>query len=155
MVKFTAIINRIRHIANKESLCFLYASLIEPHLTYCVEVWGNAYKSNLHPLYVKEKRVIRLVCKTGYLEHTVESLNSLHVLPFYDLIKYKIAIVMYAVFHKALPMTVFMLFMQSNTSYQTRQSKKKLSYARTNKKQRCIVYSETCIWNSINSSFKI
>ena len=53
VAKCTAIINRIKHIVNKDSLSFLYASLIEPHLTYCVEVWGNAYKSNLHPLYVK------------------------------------------------------------------------------------------------------
>ena len=47
--KCTAIINRIKHIVNKDYLSFLYASLIEPHLTYCVELWGNAYKSSLHP----------------------------------------------------------------------------------------------------------
>ena len=136
---------RIKHIVNKDSLRFLYTSLIEPRLTYCVEVWGNAYKSNLHPLYVKEKRVIRLLCKTGYLEHTAELFKSLNVLPFYDLVKYKIAIFMYKVFHKTLPMTVLMLFMQNHSSYRTRQSKNFFSYARTNKKQRCIVYSGTCI----------
>ena len=124
VAKSTAIINRIKHIVNKDSLSFLYTSLIEPHLTYCVEVWGNAYKSNLHPLYVKQKRVIRLVCKTGYLEHTVY-MYVLYVLPFYDLIKYKIAIFMYKVFHKTLPMTVLMLFMPNHSSYRTRQSKKK------------------------------
>ena len=75
------------HIVSKESLSFLYSSLIETHITYCVEVWGNASNSNLHPLHAKQKRVIRLVCKTGYLEHTVELLRSLHVLPFYDLMK--------------------------------------------------------------------
>ena len=123
VAKCTAIINLIKHIVNKDSLSFLYNSLIEPHLTYCVEVWGNAYKSNLHPLYVKQKRVIRLVCKTGYLEHTAELFKSLNVLPFYDLIKYKIAIFMYKVFHKTLPMRVLMLFMQNHSSYRTRQSK--------------------------------
>ena len=117
----------------------------------------NAYKSNLHPLYVRQKRVIRLVCKTGYLEHTVELFNSLYVLPFYDLIKYKIAIFLYKVFHKTLPMTVLMPFMQNHSSYRTRLIKKKFSYTRTrtNKKQKCIVYSGTCIWNSINSSLKM
>ena len=123
MAKCTAIINRIKHIVNKDSLCFLYTSLIEPHLTYCVEVWGNVYKSNLQPLYAKRKRVIRLVCKTGYLEHIAELVKSLYVLPFHDLIKYKIAIFTYKVFHRTLPMTVLMLFMQSHSSYRTRQSK--------------------------------
>ena len=50
----------------------MYTSLIEPHLTYCVKVWGNANKSNLHPLYAKQERVFCLVCKTGYLEHITE-----------------------------------------------------------------------------------
>ena len=36
---------------------------------------------------------------------------------------YKIAIFMYKVFHKTLPMTVLMLFMQNHSSYRTRQSK--------------------------------
>ena len=125
VAKCTATIDPTTNIVDKESLSFLYASLIEPHLTYCVEVWGNACKSNLHPLYVKQKRVIRLVCKTGYLEHTVELFKSMYVLPFYDLLRYKIAIFMYKVFHKTLPMTVLMLFMQNHSSYQKRQSKKK------------------------------
>ena len=80
-------------------------------------------------------------------EHTAELFKSLYVLPFYDLVKYKIAIFMYKVFHKTLLMTVLMLFMQNHSSYRRRQSKNFLSYARTNKNQRCIVYSGTCIWN--------
>ena len=84
---------------------------------------GTAYKSSLHPVYVKQIRVIRLVCNTGYLEHTAELFKSLYVLPFYDLIIYKIAIFMYKVLHKTLPMTVLMLFMQNHSSYRTRQSK--------------------------------
>ena len=124
VAKCTAIINRIKHIVSKESPSFLHTSLIEPHITFCVEVWSNAYKSNLHPLYIKQKHVIRLVCKTGYLEHTAEWSKNLYVLPFYDLIKYKIAIFMYKVYHKTIPMTVLMLFMQNHSNYQTRQSKK-------------------------------
>ena len=83
-------------------------------------MWGNAYKSNQHPLYVKQKHVIRLVCKTGYLEHTVELFKSLYVHPFYELIKYKIDIFIYTVYYNTLQMTALMPFMQNNSSYQTR-----------------------------------
>ena len=89
LAKCTAIINRIKHIASKVSLSFVYASLIEPHLAYCVEVWGNAHKSNLLPLYVKKRSVIRLVCKTGYLDHTSELPKSVYVVPVGDLINTK------------------------------------------------------------------
>ena len=41
--KCTAIMNHIRHVVNKDSL----TSLIEPHLIYFIEVWGNACESNL------------------------------------------------------------------------------------------------------------
>ena len=40
VAKCTAIINHIKHIVRSES--FLHSSLIEPHIAYCVEVWGNA-----------------------------------------------------------------------------------------------------------------
>ena len=83
-----------------QRLSFLYSSLIEPHLTYCVEVWVNAFKYNIHPLFVKQKRVIRLVCKSGCLGHTAELFKKLYLLPFNDLIKNKIAILMYKVHHK-------------------------------------------------------
>ena len=140
--------NHIKHILSKDSLRFFASK----DLTYCVEVYGNAYKSNLYPSYVKQKRVIHLVCKTGYLEHTAELSKIVYVLPFYDLTKYKIAKLLYKVNNKTLPMTVLMLFMQNHSNYQTRQSKIFLGYTRTNNKQRCIVYALKCIWNSINLS---
>ena len=127
----------------------LFTALVEPRLTYCVEV----YKSNLHPLYVKQKHVIRLACKTGFLEHTAELFKSLYVLPFYDLIKYKIAIFMYKAYHKMLQ-KILIPFV-SNSNYQTRQSKKCLGFTRTNKKQRYIAFAGACIWNFINLSLKM
>ena len=54
-------------------------------------------------------------------------------------------------------MIVLMLFMQKLFIQAIEQDKvkKKLTYARTNKKQRCIVYSGTCICNSLNSNLKM
>ena len=124
-------------------------------MTYCVEVWGNACKSNLHHLYVKQKHVINLVSKN--LQHTAKLLKSLHVLPFSDLIKYKLATFMYKVYPKTLPMIILMLLTQNHSTIkQVRQSNKKIvGCTRTNKKQRCIAYAGTCIWNSINLSHKM
>ena len=54
----------------------------EPHLAYCVDVWGNAYKSNLNALYVKQKCQIRLTTKSGYVDHTANMFESLNILSF-------------------------------------------------------------------------
>ena len=36
--KCIAIINKARYVLGKDSLSFLYTSIIEPHLTYCVDL---------------------------------------------------------------------------------------------------------------------
>ena len=66
-----AIINKAKYILGKDCLSSLYTSLLQQHLTYCVEVWANAYKSNQNPLYVNQKRLIPLIIKSGYLHHTI------------------------------------------------------------------------------------
>lgn len=43
MSMFIAILYKAQHFLNQKSLCALYYSLIIPYITYCVEVWGNAY----------------------------------------------------------------------------------------------------------------
>ena len=69
---------------------------INMHLNcYSVEVWDNVYKSNLNPLHIKQNHLIRLITKSGYLDHTVNQFQSLNLLLFFHLIKYKIASVIY------------------------------------------------------------
>ncbi len=41
------IMGKSRHILDYKSLYILYCSLLLPYLSYCVEIWGNTYKSNL------------------------------------------------------------------------------------------------------------
>ena len=62
----------------------MFTLLIEPRLTYCVEVWCSAYKYSLQPLCVKQKHVIHLLRKTGYLEHTAELFRSFYMLCFHN-----------------------------------------------------------------------
>ena len=38
------------------SLKIPYFSLFYPHIDYCCEVWGNTYKSNIHSLFLLQKK---------------------------------------------------------------------------------------------------
>ena len=51
----TGILNKVNSILSTKILNSLYSSLVEPHFTYCVEVWGNTYRSYLQSLYRKQK----------------------------------------------------------------------------------------------------
>lgn len=56
--KNIAIINKAKYVLNYKALYILYSCLILSYLTYGIEVWGNNYKSFLHPLVIIQKRAI-------------------------------------------------------------------------------------------------
>lgn len=53
--KNIAIIGKTKYILDPKSLLTLYSSLVLPYLSYCVEVWGNTYKTTLKPLFYCKK----------------------------------------------------------------------------------------------------
>ena len=68
--KSIAIIHKASKLLNTNSLYTLYCSLFLPYLNYCAEIWGNTYITNLNTLILKQKRVIRIICKAGFKDHT-------------------------------------------------------------------------------------
>lgn len=56
--KRIAILCKIKTSVNKNTLYILYNSLILPYLSYCVEIWGNTYKTNIQPIFLLQKKAI-------------------------------------------------------------------------------------------------
>ena len=55
----TGVTFRLRHIYPREILLTLYNTLILPHLSYCILVWGSKIKNN-HPLLLLKKRLLEI-----------------------------------------------------------------------------------------------
>ena len=119
----TGIINKVKSIISTKILDSLYSSVVEPHFTYCVEVWGNTYRSYLQSLSGKQKRAMRIVCKSSYLCHSADLLKKLEVLPLFHLVKYKTAIFIYKVFYSLVPANILSHFTHLSNVYSTRQYK--------------------------------
>ena len=49
----------------------LYNTLILPYLSYCSEVWAITYITNLNPLFVKHKKLIRIIGRLGRQEFEI------------------------------------------------------------------------------------
>lgn len=62
------------HFQDHRALHMLYCLLVLPYLSYCEEIWGNMYKSNLEPLSVVQKSAIRIVKNVGFVS-TVKSIE--------------------------------------------------------------------------------
>lgn len=64
------ILNKVKYVLDCKTMRMLYCSLIQPYLSYCAEVWGNTYMSNIMPLLLLQKRAIRIIHKVTFGEHT-------------------------------------------------------------------------------------
>ena len=85
-----------------DALRNLYCTLILPYLSYCTMVWGNTYTTNLMPLYLKQKKAIRIVCNVKYRDHTPELYYNMKLLTIYQIINFQTGIYMHKAFHMKL-----------------------------------------------------
>ena len=90
IIKCAAIISRIRHFTNLNSLKLIYYALVYPYLTYGNLIWGNAYKSHIQKLVNIQKKVVRLMTFKSYSEHTEPIFNDLKILNLSKLNEYLI-----------------------------------------------------------------
>ena len=58
--KSTAVFHKTSHVLDTKTLTLLHNAIIFSYLGYCVEVWGNTHKTNLYPLFIKQKKLFVL-----------------------------------------------------------------------------------------------
>ena len=93
--RISGILYRIKDSLSLGARVNFYYAFVYPHLCQNVIVWGNAGYSNLKPLVIQHKRIIRNLTNSGYLEHTSPLFASLGLLKFEDIYKYHILIFMF------------------------------------------------------------
>lgn len=153
--KNIAIINKAKPNLNTDALRTLYHTLVVPYLTYCVEVWGNTYRSTTHPLVTVQKRAIRIIHKVGFRDHTHELFLQSKLLKFDDLVKYNTAILLYKAYYKKLPENLQKLFTTRERVHNLRGSAQfVLPKVRTTRKSFCMSVCGIKLWNSLDESIK-
>ena len=65
--KTLSIMYKAYKLINYEGMFTLYCSLFLPYLTYCCEIWGNTYTTNVNCLYVIQKQLVRIITHEGRL----------------------------------------------------------------------------------------
>jgi hypothetical protein len=98
-------INRIKNFVDQNSLIKLYYAMIHSHLSYCINVYGCAYTTNLQRLRVKQKEAIRSINNAGYRDHTVPLFKTNQILPLDEMIKFSKLKFMHCYIHRNLPLS--------------------------------------------------
>ena len=73
-------------MSRPDILLSLYYALIYPFLTYGIILWGNTYKTTHQPIFILQKRAMRLITFFRFDEHSSPLFKSLEIIKFKDLL---------------------------------------------------------------------
>ena len=147
------ILVRTRHLLFRNTLLYLYNSLIKPHFTYCISTWGNTSKTHTSKLTILQKKVVRIISYADFHAHTKLLLFKLNILTVVHLYQYAVCKVIYNSLHGTVPIILRSMF-EKNRNKRNSQNlrsfyhKKKLS-------EQGVKYSGPQIWNRLPLSCKL
>ena len=109
-ISTVGILHKFKYYLPLATLRTLYNSLVLPYLSYCIPVWGNCNQSNMNPLFILQKKAVRICTGSHYLAHSAPLFKMLNTLNVYDLYSYHTAIIGFFYFQNLLPTHIFQMF---------------------------------------------
>ena len=89
--RMIGIMYKLRNELTKCAMRTLYISLIHSHLRYGLIYWGAADKNLLNPLFILQKKIIRLINCSGKIDHSEPLFRKSYILKLEDLISLEMA----------------------------------------------------------------
>jgi hypothetical protein len=97
--------NRIKNFVTSKSLRMLYFSMIHSVISYGINIYGCANRTNLEKLIIKQKQAIRIICNATYRAHTAPLFKQLKILPVEKLIQFSNIKFLHSFHFKTLPLS--------------------------------------------------
>ena len=144
LAKGNAILSMVRHFIPKSTLLNTYHAYIQPHIDYCLNVWGNTYKTLLLPVKRQQRKAIRLMNFKKKHDETAELFSNDKVLPFDESLKLSSAKLIWKVNNSHLPPTLNTLF-----NKRTQENSYHLPFRRLNITQQSSTYQGVHVWNRV------
>ena len=145
--KLIGIVYRIRDFVPNSVLKTLYYSLFYPYVCYGSMVWGFTYDSHLNPLFIIQKRIIRLINHQPPRSHTNELFIRNEILKLNEILEYRLLIYIFNENHDYI--------LVSSHGYNTRGSMNlRTSLNRTVKTQRSLKFIGPSRWNKLPTALK-
>ena len=119
-----------RKVFCNETLLSLYHTFVYPYLSYCIHVWGKAYKTHLNDLVVLQNKALRIINRVPPRTNMDNFYIENNILTVKHIYNYNIGLFMYKYVNKMTP-DVFHNFFSSISDihqYETRNATMKLLY---------------------------
>ncbi len=111
--KGMGILLRARQMVYGETLHVLYNTLIKPHFTYCITIWGNTYKTYLNRLHIAQKKIVRIITFSEFCAHTAPLFQKLHIMNIYDLHNYFVGLFVFKSLNGLFPPSFCNMFVRN------------------------------------------
>ena len=144
---------KIRPYLDKVTLRNLYFTFVYPYLIYCVEVWGNACDTHLDPIIKIQKKCVRVITFSHYLEPTESLFKDLKILAFKKLVIQRILLMMFKHNFGIVPKPISSLFTKKSEihNYNTRHSSSlHPAIGKSEATYRTFTYHAILIWNYLS-----
>lgn len=127
----------------------LYNSLFLPYINYCSLIWASTYASYLKPLYVLQKKAVRMITFSPLRTSSKPPFSKHNILSLYSIYKFHVACFVFSHFNSLLPTPVFSI-LHFNSEYRDYMTRPRFNLHNTCRKyQFAITWQTPIIWNDI------
>ena len=155
--KICALLSRLKYQIPTYILSIIYNTLLAPHISYGITVWGSSPISHLKRLIILQKKALRHVTKAKYNSHSEPIFKSLNYLKLTDI--YKVSCCKLAHKKKLNKLHEYhadkIIFNYEKESVRTRQAFDiTVSRKKNNTLNHCLNEKISAVWNELPNEFK-
>ena len=114
------VLSKLRYFVSTNTLITMYYAMVYPFLIFSIISWGNTYSSTIQPLFVLQKRAIRIMTFSKCDEHSSPIFKSLKIIKLCDTLY---IVIFMSKFHHQMLSPAFELFftpVENVLNYNTR-----------------------------------
>ena len=138
----------VRHYVPKQILINTYNAHIQPHIDYCLPVWGYTYKSHLVPVSRQQRKAVRIMNFLKKRDDPDPFFKTDSLLRLDESLKLSSGKILWKAKNHLLPAPVESIFTRRNDhSFH-------VPHRRIDLTQHCISYAGSQVWNRIPQEIK-
>ena len=147
--KVIGVLCKSRRYLPLNTLKTLYNSLFLPYINYCSLIWASTYASYLKPLYVLQKKAVRVITFSPPRTSSKPLFSKHNILSLYSIYKFHVACFVFSHFNSLLPTPVSSI-LHFNSEYYDYMTRSRFNLHKTcHKYQFAITWQAPIIWNDI------
>ena len=157
LAKSIGILRKINKKLSQSTMMQLYNSFILPYLQYGITLWGASSNSSLEPLFVMQKKALKLTLNLPIRTSTLSLFQNPKLRHLQDLYTFGVSVFMYKFQSQSLP-TCFNEYFSLNSAHHSHNTRSAMLYRlplfHTVTCQKSILYQGPKVWSSIPDAIR-